>query len=105
MSEAVNSQEYLRARMFVGGRRGEFDPEGHEDEVRNFGVGGAEKGEAIQGDVGLEGDWERVGLRNSKGREEGIGTGDAGEEGCEVDFLDVLGGGGTGKGRIFGVTD
>ena len=104
--EAVKGEEELRARMGRGRGRAELGPEGEEDGVRDLWVGGAEEGEPVEGDVGLEGGGEG-GVREgeAEGGEDGVGAREAGEEGGGVGLLVVEGRGGAGEGTVLRVAD
>lgn len=61
-----------------------------EDGPGDFGVAGAELGEAVEGDVGLEGDGESMLVGGLQGGEEGIvGFCNLAEPGCCVGILAV----------------
>lgn len=85
-------------------RRGDFFPEGEEDGPGDFGVAGAEFGEAGEGDVGLKGDGEGVLVGELEGGEEAIvGFGDLAEPVCGIGVLGVEGWGCAGDWRVGGV--
>lgn len=72
VTETVDCEEEFRT-----AGKGEFGPESAEDGPGDGGVGGAEEGKAVEGDVGLDGDGEGVSLREGEGGEEGgVGAGD-----------------------------
>lgn len=80
-----------------GGRKGEFREEEGEGLGGDVRVGGAEGGEAREGDVVWDWDWE-AGGRGGEGQvfDVGIGAVECGEEGGEVEFLGEEWGGGEG---------
>ena len=98
--KAVYAQHQWRA-----AREGEFAVEQGEDGPSDFGVLGAEEGEAGEGDVGGNGDWQVVLGRLAgqlQGFQNGICAGHGAEEGGGVSALGVEGWFGGGEGAIFG---
>lgn len=103
VGEAINTHHDWRA---VG--QAELADYELEDWPCGFGVRGAEKSEAGEGDVGCDRNWDfggGAGPRKLDCFEDGVGARYGGEEGGCVGFLGVLGWCGVGDGGIFCMAD